>query len=406
MQIKKFKKKKDDHDKIISLDDEIAKLYEEPKGVEVFYNISLGFATSMIGTAILLSLGVPFGIGCAVCIPTLGPTSIIGLNALKKKVDRNFNADMQEFQQIVKMFTELKEKDHKIEKKTAYFYYEIESKEELANLDHGVYNNINKFLYMINENYYEEIASKYNFRRDELIDKILDQIAIYVSKYGMYEFTLDEAKPIINGCIFIEDSLKKKMLKEFKQSEYHFNGRKHYRILSKNLDSKKNHDVCIAESNEERKSTDHYLRSFDINAIEWYEFLLECASKSETEYGNVYNVEWDLECVRDIMAFMLTNFHFKFTEYKGEYYNVDVVISFMHNVFVYASVNNTGKIGINEMIQTFKHWNFFEGYFNLKLEVLDAIFENFDLDYNMHPYRETKKSKKENKVLSFPKVGD
>lgn len=396
------------YDKIDNVDDfsqEIEKLYKEPKGMKLFYNIAFGFGSSMLGVSILLLLGVPFSLGCLICFPALAPTSIIGINILKKKMDRDFAADMQGFQQIVKMFGEINEIDHKIEKGTSCFYQEINSKDKLANLPSSSINNINQFLYMINENYYEDITNNHDLRREEVIDKILDQIVIYVSRYGLYDFNANHAKEIIKGCIFINDNVKRDIIKEFKRSEYIFDGHKRYQVLSKNLDTNKNPDLCIAELHEANNSTEHYLKTFDVNDVKWYEFLLKCTSEIATEYGSPYNVEWDLESLCDIMSFMLNKFHSEFTEVKGEYYNADVVISFMYNAFVYTTLNNTGRVGINEIIQTFKAWDFFDNLFDLKLEVLDSIFEYFDLDYRMHPFRETKKSKKDNKILNFPKVG-
>lgn len=398
-------KKKEEIDDLSEFNYGIEDLYQEPKGMKIFYNAAFGFSFSMFGAALLASFGVPFGIGCLICLPTLGPSSIVGLNILKKKADRDLAADMQGFQQIIKMFLEENEKDHKIEKGTSYFYQEIDSKKELQDLSSSATNNINQFLYMINENYYEDIASKHSLRREEVVDKILDQIVFYASNYGLYDFNADKAQEIIKGCFFIDDNLKKAIVKEFKRSEYVFNGHKNYRILSKNIDANKDADLCIAELYELKKSKSHCKKTFDVEDIEWYDFLLSCMSEIETDYGSPYNVEWDLESVRDIMSFMLTKYHSKFTDIKGEYYNADVVISFLYSSFIYATLNNTGKVGINEIIQTFKAWSFFDNLFDLKLEVLDAIFERFNLDYSMHPFREAKSTKKENKVLSFPKVG-
>lgn len=408
MKVVDFKKK--DEEKVIpQLVNEDSKLYDEPKGMMVFYKAVFGFSITSIGAAILMAFGIPVGISYLISVPILFPASLVGINVLKKKMDRSFNVDMQMSQQILKMFVEVDEADHKIEKNTSCFYHEITKRESLTDADADMINNINQFLYMINENYYEEIIKRNpNMRRDELIDKILDQIEIYVEKFGIHEFTINEATSTINGCIFIDDDVKKQIIKEFKQSEYRLFGKKHYQVLSKNLDSQKNFDNCLKEMGEELHSREHYLKLFNVEDIRCYEILLESSDESPGEFrknfGSFSDVEWDLEALRDVMAFMLTKFSKEFRDIKGEYFNVSVVGSFMCNVFTYAKLNNTGRVGIYEIIQTFKNWDFFSGFFDLRLEVIDAIFEKFDLDYSMHPFREKKKETKENKILSFPKA--
>ena len=99
------------------------------------------------------------------------------------------------------------------------------------------------------------------------------------------------------------------------------------------------------------------------------------------------------------MSFMLTNFNKELESVKGELYNSRVVIDFMYNAFVYTVLNKKEKVGIEEMINTFKNWNFFENLFDLKLRVLDGIFEEFKIDYALHPYRQ--KRQKENKTVAI-----
>ena len=397
---------KKENDLIENTDYEIEDLFDEPKFMTYLYHGAFAFGACMLSTSVLMPLGVPFAIGFLVSLPTMGPLSLFGLHCMKKRIDRNYEADMQMSHQLVRMFNEVYESDHKLTPTSSCFYREIRSKEHLRDINSDAVNNMSQFLCMINANYYDEINSLLTTKlsREALIDKVLDQIDLYVSKYGLASFTIIQVKDIINGCIFIDDELKKSIIKEYKNSAIHIGTRKVYRILNKNINSKKDIDQSIKEMKEERHSTEHYMKTFDVEDVKWYEYLLECASKvEENKYGSPYDVEWDLYALRDVMAFMLINFRTKLTEAKGEYFNSEVVMSFMYNVFVYATVNNTGHVGINEIIQTFKNWDFFEGLFNLKLEVLDAIFDHFDLDYSMHPYHNKKAKKNKGQVLSFPK---
>ena len=72
---------------------------------------------------------------------------------------------------------------------------------------------------------------------------------------------------------------------------------------------------------------------------------------------------------------------------------------FTHKIKIERSLNKKEKVGIEEMINTFKNWNFFENLFDLKLRVLDGIFDEFKIDYALHPYRQ--KRQKENKTVAI-----
>lgn len=379
---------------------------EDSKFIKIFYNGLLVFSSSMIVASVLTSFDISIIVSLLISLPTVGPLSLFGIHKIKEISDRNFKADMQMTHQVVKMFTESKEVDHKITPTSSYFYREINSKEPLKDIDQDAISNINQFLCMINGNYFEEINDTLitKLSREELVDKILEQIVIFASKHNLSSFTITEAESIINGCIFINDDIKKRIIKEYKQSAINIDGRKIYRILNKNFDCNKSLDESIGEMHQEKASTEHHLKMFDVNEVSEYEFLLKCFDLvEENEYGNINEVEWDLQSLCDIMSFMLNTFHTKLTKEKGEYYNSEVVMSFMYNVFVYAQVNKTGKVGLNEIINTFKKWDFFEGLFYLKLEILDAIFEEYKLDYSTHPYRNHKNKNPKNKLLSFPK---
>lgn len=193
----------------------LSDLYDEPKFMKYFYQGSLLFSASMFIAAIMMAFGIPLWTGFFISLPTVGPLSLFGMKKLKEKSDRDFAADMQMSQQLVKMLNEAYEVDHKITPTSACFYHEIEGKPVLSDANSNAVNNISQLLCMINANYYEEINANLTkeLSRDELIDKVLDQIVIYVSKYGLASFSITQAKDIINGCIFISDATKKKLSK-------------------------------------------------------------------------------------------------------------------------------------------------------------------------------------------------
>ena len=403
--MKKTKLKKQDkkQDEIFDLED--FDFYEDDSRFEEYLNkIATIFASATIGAVSLSIFGVPLWLGYLVSSPILGTLTIAGLNYIKKKSDYNLACDMQLANNIVKMFSEGREIDHKIKKGSFYFYKEIKSKEVLFNVDSDTLININQFLFLINENYYEEIQMQHpNLRREDVIDKILEQIAAFKGANGMEKFSAKEAKQIITGCIFLNNDLKKRIIKEFKSGEDKLDSKKPHRVLGRDFDEKKPIEVAIKEMKNDAASIEHHLSEFNLDDISWYSFLLKIMSKAENnEYGCVYDIEWDLFAIRDVMSFMLTKFKRELAEINGEFYNANVVMSFMLNVFIYASVNRTGKISIDEVIKTFKNWPYLNNQFELKLRILDAIFENIAIDYSLHPFRQKPNLKSSSNILKFP----
>ncbi len=72
----------------------------------------------------------------------------------------------------------------------------------------------------------------------------------------------------------------------------------------------------------------------------------------------------------------------------------------MYNAFVYAKVNNRSKVGLEEIINTFKNWNYLDDEFDFKLKILDAIFTEFKIDSRLHPYSK-KTWKRKNNIISL-----
>lgn len=248
-------------------------------------------------------------------------------------MDEDFKSDLQAIDQISKLFVEIEEKDHKITKHSVCFYQEIQNDSILASLDNSSKTNINQFLYMINANYYKAITKTHgNLKREDLIARIINQISLYMSDKHIDSFRVKEAEEAVKSCFFIEDSLKKQIIKEFKKAERTLSNGVSYHIYDKNIDTNKHAREQIQETEVTNESIQHNLSLFDVNDIEWYEFLLKCFGKdseSTKEYGEVSSVEWHLVTLRDIMSFTLNNFPQELTNIKGEFYNSQVVMDFV-----------------------------------------------------------------------------
>ncbi len=248
-------------------------------------------------------------------------------------MDEDFKSDLQAIDQISKLFVEIEEKDHKITKHSVCFYQEITNNLVLSQISNDAKTNINQFLYMINANYFEEIKGSHKtLTREELINRIIEQIGLYLSSKNISTFTVKEAEEAVKSCFFIEDSLKKQIIKEFKKAERTLSNGVSYHIYDKNIDTNKHAREQIQETEVTNESIQHNLSLFDVNDIEWYEFLLKCFGKdseSTKEYGEVSSVEWHLFTLRVIMSFTLNNFPQELTNIKGEFYNSQVVMDFV-----------------------------------------------------------------------------
>lgn len=379
---------------------------KDPKWFDVFNKLALCFGGCSLIVTLLILINVPI-----IFIPIIAilpaPAIYLGTTKLKEKMDNEVLRDIQMMNQFPRLFIESFEKDHKITKSSVCFYNEIENNQTLKKLTPQTKTNINQFLYMINANYYDEIHMEHDsLTREDVILRIISQIeAFFIENPSNSLFATKEAKQIISNCFFINDTLKKEIKKEFKESERKLFGEKMYHILDRNIDTNVSFEEEISKMHQELNSKEHLLRTFDVNNIEWYEFLLKCFDQVEPsvkEYGEFTSVEWDFYALRDIMSFMLTNFNKELESVKGELYNSRVVIDFMYNAFVYTVLNKKEKVGIEEMINTFKNWNFFENLFDLKLRVLDGIFEEFKIDYALHPYRQKRQKGNKTVAIRFP----
>lgn len=405
MNIINFKKKKE-NEILNEMDIEFDSL-EDPKWFQIFLKLAISFGLVNIGASIIGIFHLPIAITYIISTILFGPAAYVGIGKIKDKMDENFNRDMQGINQVRKFLMECSEVDHKIDLTTVCFYYEMERNEYIASLSGDTKTNINQFLYMINANYSEEIMSKCpSLNREDLFERIITEIGLVLSNNNITIFTLTEAKQVIDACFFISEDVRVKILKEFKKSEWNDNGEARYHIYDKNLEGKTFNEVENA-INEELGSIEHILKTFDVNEISSYEYLLKCfgrVDESLKKYGEVTSVEWDLYAVRDVMAYMLNNYKKDIEESQGSVYNAKVVIDFMYNAFVYAAINNRRKVGIDEIIGSFKNWNYLAYDFNLKLELLDGIFERFNIDSSKHPYHKTGKSKKNSsRIITFPK---
>lgn len=368
----------------ISIDDEDRKFNNFFK---VLAGSALSMSVSLIFTGGTFSL-IPIILTSVVVIPL----TYVGLTKLKDHSDAVFKRDMYEANMICAYLRESVSKEKIIDEFTTSFLNEIDERNFPMSIENQV--NLNQLLFLINKSYYEAINEyRTKLTRHSLITKLLDATKLYIdTNYpnGDAIFDIEDAKAVINSCIFIPDKVKYAIIEEFSSARVNAK-RPSFMIAPK--------DNIYAPNF--YKSEKYIKSAFDINDIKCYETLKEIFEETDiNQFKDAYAVEWDLETLKDCMTLIVRRFNDHFVSEDDELYHYDMVSQFMYHLSAYASLNKVPSVGIREIINTFKNFDRFD--FSLRLEIIDAIIEEFNLDMSMHPYRDNPVTKPVGKVISFP----
>lgn len=374
-----------------------SKNYElENKYFDIFVKVAMGASISIIISTIISTLGIiSTPIFLLIAVITL-PSVFIAATIFKNNSDKRFKRDMYEAGMLGKYMQEALTKEHKVDEKTAYFIHEIKECDIEMNMDNLL--NINQLIYLINQSYYEKIVNKsLKLSRHELVIKLLEQVKLYIENANSTldsTFDYQDAEKIINGCFFIPDEVKNEILHDFYKARISTGNRTSF-IIEPIDDSFKR------QSMEEYLSSKEYILScFDINDLLSYELLMRIYKNTEMNpYKDAFLVDWDLPAIRDCMSLIVRRFGLIIEKRGNELYHYEMAATFFYNLCAYASVNKVSHVGIREIVNTFKNWDYFDH--NLKVDIIDAIFEEFNLDYSMHPYRQNKKNKEVGKIYKF-----
>lgn len=331
----------------------------------------------------------------------ISPFTYLGMKKLKNKMDERVERDMHQAGQIFLMFEDVLKPDFKITKTTALFLNQILDKleKEQLQLQKDDYMHINQLLYLINSNYYEEIIKTHkNMTREQLIDKILNQIISYLRKNDKDTFDEKDAKIVLDSCFFLEDELKKEIAEEFKKSKVTVASTTTYEIIRKDLpdSSVKSYKAKRAEEQEERNAS-----RFDIYSERDYHTLIQNFSSSEEilKLGNPNELEWNMDLLIKIIQTIGLNYRDELLENNASHNNLNLAASYIYNLISYALVNKRKEVGYKEMIATFKNWNYLP--FSIKLKALDDIFEQEQISYEEHPFKISASKKQPQKVIEF-----
>ena len=347
------------------------------------YKVCIGVSLSCLIINLTIVAGMSVGVGLVFIPAIIIPTSYSGLTYLKKRLDEKRKKENAYVNQLLRMGHEVLMVDHKVDEKSVYFLHELSEKHTLTEISYENAIVINQFLYLVNSHYYERIKKSIpSLSRVELIDKIIDQIVIYIDEKQDDTFNEIVARSVLERCFFIERSLIDEIIKEFTSGKLKIADDKFYVVGTA--------DNVILEQ-DYYSNAEMFCRSFDVENLNMYETLMSLV-KSHEQYKEFENldIDWDMEFIRDIMSFIVHRFKKEIMAYDESLYHLDIVISFLNNAYYYAAVNKIRYMDRYRIVNVFKDWILFP--FELRRDMLDAIFTEFDLDYTLHPYGHKKKN--------------
>ena len=337
---------------------------------------------------------------CTISVPTL-PGIFYLTQKIENKINFNIQKECSQMNQKLVAVLETNEKDRRISSLTANFLPEINNKLEQSKLKlpEKTKHNINQFVYMINANYFDEINEYLpSLTRDSLIDNLIFQIMCQIEIKNQKTFTSDDIRNLLECCYFIPKNLKEKINQEFKNSKTKISKDNYeYRIIRK--DFKETDFKYLEAKQEQQKERPH---TFDIENIEDYHLILNgLLSHDEyySQFGDISKLTIDLEQVKEIMIIISEKFKQELIENDPDYRNLDLVVSFINNLIIYLLVNNKTSVDTKEILHTFKEWDYIT--LDMKINMIDEIFANKELDYSINPYR-TKEKEKVPKILKYP----
>lgn len=375
---------------------------EEDNIVQIISSFGISFGVSVIfGIPFLNDLSSFFAIlGVSI---VLTPGVSFGVRKLNEKWHEKEEKRLKSVRQSFAMMAEyLYEKDKIIGKTTTNFYSKVEDmKNEFSiSLDSNDVNQINDLLYLINANYYEKIVgSRQQYCREEIIDKVVNQVGLYFVLKGSSGFTRKDVLCILNNCYFIKDELKKEIYEEFISSEVSFGKWISHGISNRNVDIMDKDDFL-----EEKMKELSPMPGFDISSIGSYEEIIQGLISADSyleQFGDVNQLEWDMESLKNFLCILLKDHRSELIAYDSSQSNFDIASSFIYNAMCYAVVNQKQSVGPLEMLHTLKNWEKIP--FQLRNEVATDVIEKMNLERNSHPFYQNPVKKKAG-IISFHKL--
>lgn len=144
---------------------------------------------------------------------------------------------------------------------------------------------------------------------------------------------------------------------------------------------------------------------FEVNDLFGYQGLVDSISMSqdfeEMDLGDPRLLNWDYEFLMTVIQTIATNYQHKLMKING-FSIFWMTADYIYQAMSYALANNRKEVGKKELINVFKYWDYVP--LEVKLDVLDDIFLQEEIDYSEHPYKISKPRgrKQYQKIISFP----
>ena len=153
-------------------------------------------------------------------------------------------------------------------------------------------------------------------------------------------------------------------------------------------------------------SKDVYVE-FDVNDLMSYQGLVDTITRRdnflEEGLGDPKNLIWDYDFLMTIIRTISDNY-LPALQTINRFSQFWMVADFIYEATTYTLANNRTQVGQYEMLNTFKYWEYIP--LNIKLDVLDDIFIQENIDYSNHPYQISKPRVKKTyqKIIPFPSI--
>lgn len=268
-------------------------------------------------------------------------------------------------------------------------------------VDNNTLASLNQFIYLINSNYYDRLSQIFpNLNRTEIIEKIINQISFSMMRNNLTTFDESNALTVLQSCFLIPNGLKDEIAREFKKSKVIENGFIYYKIIRKDI------PPVLEEYQRlfDRVEKEHRgIFNPNYTADYWALISVIASQKQfiENGIGDPKKLSWDVSTLKDVLNIIIKKCH-EAHIYNEKYSNNLLAQHLAADAAIYALVNSKTVVDQEVILNTFKNCKYLPFY--LKLDVIDEIMLNNNIDYSKHPLKlKRPRTKALRKIIEFKK---
>ncbi len=336
------------------------------------------------------------------------PVLYLGLQLGKKKFKTyeqkisHYNAQMRMLHDI-----EANELNRNITKTTTRFINELVREFVLLDMenviaDEQTLTTLNQLIYLINYKYAESIMLRFpNIDREDIALRLIRHLALYIQNKNKTKFTHKDVLTALKGTLILSDEMIAAIDKDFKSAKTFSSTLEPIYAIIRDDTKPTYKEYAKTHFTEEHPL---YMQ-FNVDDITFINALIEATA--DNNYWKIkYGVEakdkvWDTDFLRTILKIITITHRDTLRKELDDYSAYVVAQDFVCNAMEYAVSNNHQVVGEEELLNTFKEWNYIS--FQTRLEILETIFETEHLDYKIHPLgvKTSKNKRHPQKVITF-----